>query len=258
MLTSRLVISIKALVGLVQTSQTLLLVRKSHQLLKNSVNKLVLDILNVTIKLAEDMSTNKIPKGAAHSTGQVWASCDALEAMNFDQSILEYCDALFKTQATALREAVQELEEALEEADDDADVGADEEEEDQDSFLDFSFSAADRKILPGCILILKAVNSFTTQLKKIVTGLNDETIFHVYSLCQQVFSTIDDFSTSIYPPQVVDDVLTHVENFKKLQQSIATSILDSNPPQETRDLINKLQTAVNGIFDKATEMIRNP
>lgn len=228
-----------------------------HTLLKNSVNKVVLNVLNVCIKLAEDMSTSKVSKNTAHYTGQVWADCDALEGMNLSQTIHEYCDKLFRTQATALREAVEELEEALEEDDETEEKGEEGEEEDQDMFLDFTFAPADREILPGCILILKAVNSFTAQLKKVTTGIDDDTLFRVYTHSQDIFTAIDNFSTAIYPPQVTDDVITQAQNFKRLQESIVSTLLDSNMPQENRDHITKLQAAVNGIFDKAIGMIQS-
>lgn len=236
----------------------MLTVNNIHTLLKNSINKLVLDALNVSIKLAEDMSTSKVSKHSAHYTGQVWADCEALENINLSETMHEFCDKLFRLQATALREAVEELDEALEEAEPEEKGEDDVEEEDQDSFLDFTFAVADRKILPGCILILKAVNSFTAQLKKVTLGADDNTLFRVYTFSQDIFTAIDDFSTAIYPPQIANDVIAQAQHFKRLQENIVSTLLDSNISQENRDHISKLQTAVNGIFDKAIGMIQNP
>lgn len=227
-------------------------------MLKNTVNKLVSDVLVVSIKLATEFCSNEPSKHAAHYTGQIWANCDAFEAVNWSQKIEDYCVTLFRAQAKALREAVEELEEALEEEVPQETGEDDEEEEDQDMFLDFNFNVEDRKILPGCILILKAVNSFVTQLHKVTPGASNEVLFQVYTLSQEVFATIDNFSTSIYPPQAVPDVISQAQDFKRLQSAIVAALLSSNIPQSQRDHLTKLQTAVSGIFDKATDMIQNP
>lgn len=254
-----------------QTSQALLKVSKAHELLVQQTNILVLDTLELVCKLTAAMMATVNAPDATRLTGQIWANCDALEKVDVTLSVKQYVMAAAKAALAGLKDALAELQE--EQANEDEDEleedleTASGDQEDMDLLMaGFSLKQNDKKILPGCILLLKTAYSFCNQLYKITELTDDKkndtnttvVLLDAYRKSLKVSEAVDNVNSSIYPPQKVDEVLSNAAALQQLLESIANLFLTLPELAIHHTKISTLITTAKGVFSKAEEQIRNP
>lgn len=210
------------------------------------------------------MATSLSAKDANRLTGQIWANCETLEKLDLDATVQTFVSKAIKAQLGSIKDALAELEEEEQNED-----GFDDEElsdaEDGD-ILNFSLKPEDRKILPGCILVLKTASSFCTQISR-VTGLIDDNLeqaetravlLKIYEKTNRITEAVDDFNVSIYPPQKPDDVLQQAIALKDLLTSVIQLLTTLKQLSSHHDKLKQLQITAGALFLKAEEMIKHP
>lgn len=210
------------------------------------------------------MATSLSAKDANRLTGQIWANCETLEKLDLDATVQMFVSKAIKAQLGSIKDALAELEE-----EEQNEHGFDDEElsdTEEGDILNFSLKPEDRKILPGCILVLKTASSFCTQISK-VTGLiddrleQDETravLLKIYEKTNRITEAVDDFNVSIYPPQKPDDVLQQAIALKDLLTSVIQLLTTLKQLSAHHDKLKQLQTTAGALFLKAEESIKHP
>jgi hypothetical protein len=258
----------RALVGIVQSSQSLLKVINAHELLANQVNTLVRDCLEVASKLTSAMSTTFDLTSAPRMTGQIWANCEALEKIDFDATLKSFVLKAVHAQSVSIKDALEELKEEEENQGDlgDEDYYDVQDGDDVEDILNFTLKGDDRKILPGCILFLKTASSFCLQIAKVTDLIDDAAdkdntkaaLLKIYEKTQLITEAVDNFNVSIYPPQKPSEVLSSAVALRELLTSVIV-ILTSVPQLSSHHAkLLQLQSTASALFQQAETQIQNP
>lgn len=240
----------------------MLFARKAHTLLERQVNILVKDALNVALKLATVLCGPTGDASTARLTGQIWSDCDALEKLNLQMTMLDFVTQSVKQQLLAIKDALEEINEELENKDtNDVVEEEDDDFEDEEEF-DFSFKPHERKILPGCVMVLKSLASFNNLIIKDMKALDEsksedseKTLLFIHSTSKELEETVDNFTSAIYPPQKSDEVISHARKFQDLIRAVISALIASNPNESDRNRQNQLLNTVNSVLDKAIKDI---
>jgi hypothetical protein len=240
----------------------------AHELVRQQMITLVSDILDVACKLTTTMTTTFNAPTANRMTGQIWADCEALENLNLEATLKEFVSNSIRSHLAAIKDAIEELTEEEENGDEDEDEEDDDGEKDtiEDLMAGFTLKAADRKILPGCVIVLKAASSFCQQILNLIQAIDESkdseqtktALLQTYALMKRVIETVDNLNTAIYPPQNVPEVLSNCTAIRAIAKDIAKLFAELPQLSAQHPRIGTLVTTADAIFQKGEDKINNP